>query len=224
MIRYAFRQVIGAFFFADASALRTWLPRGLTPFEMCPGHAMLAVTIFDFVESEVGPYGELVVSVLVPPFAGRGTELPHAASFPVALATTTSASRAHAFERWFLPRHERCMQMEFVQHGKRRSVNVRDAGEPVLTLSVEHGNTTPSARLYQVFSVRDGRIYRVNVRVSGELDEHQDESGHLELHSHALGKRIADALLDEHPVMEQSMGAGEELRIGDLVPHISESA
>jgi hypothetical protein len=224
MSRYAFRQSLGAFFLGEANIVRTWLPRGLTPFEMCPGHAMLAITAFDFIDSEVGPYGELVVSVLVAPFASRGHELPHAASYPVLLATTTPESRAHASEQWYLPRHERCMEMNFAERGGRRTIDVFDAGERVLSLSIQHGKTTSSVRLYQVFSAREGVIHRVNVRISGGLDEHQDESGELHLHAHPWARRIADVLLDDHPIMEQSMDLGEEERIGDLVPHLLESS
>ena len=224
MSRYAFRQSLGAFFLAEAEAVRTWLPRSLTPFEMCPGHAMLAVTAFDFSESEVGPYGELVVSVLVAPFASRGNELPHAASYPVLLATTTPESRAHASEQWYLPRHERCMEMNFAERGGRRSIDVLDAGERVLSLSVQHGKTAPSVRLYQVFSARNGVTHRVNVRISGGLVEHQDESGELSLHIHPWARRIAGVLLDERPMMEQSMDPGEEERIGELVPHLLEAS
>lgn len=224
MSRYVFRQSLGAFFLAEAEVVRTWLPRSLTPFEMCPGHAMLAVTAFDFSESEVGPYGELVVSVLVAPFASRGSELPHAASYPVLLATTTAESRAHASEHWYLPRHERCMEMSFAEREGRRSVDVLDAGERVLSLSVLHGKTAPSVRLYQVFSARNGVTHRVNVRISGELVEHQDESGELHLHDHPWARRIAGVLLDERPMMEQSMDPGEEERIGELVPHLMEAS
>ena len=47
------------------------------------------MSAFDFTESEVGPYGELVISILVPPFALTSAELPQAAIFPIAICTTT---------------------------------------------------------------------------------------------------------------------------------------
>ena len=71
MTRYRFREALGAFFHADTRALSSLLPAGLRPLEARPGHAVLAVTAFDFVESEVGAYGELVISVLVPPEGWR---------------------------------------------------------------------------------------------------------------------------------------------------------
>jgi hypothetical protein len=218
MTRYGFRQALGGFFLAHASKLQALLPSGLHPLDVRPAHGVLAVTAFDFVQSEVGAYGELVLSVLVPPFAHRGNPLPHAAWFPVALATTTPASRAHASERWLLPDHEKCLEIEFLREGSRRSVVVRDSSEPVLTLDVERRRPAPATRLYQAFSAKQDRLHRVNLHISGELDEHQDETGRLELHPHAFTTRIGDILIDDAPIAEQSMESGEQ-RFADLELH-----
>ncbi len=218
MTRYGFREALGAFFHADTNTLRRWLPAGLSPLEAQPGHALIAVTAFDFTESEVGAYGELVISVLVPPFATRGSPLPHAATFPVVLATTTASSRAHASERWLLPEHERCLDIEFRRDGQQRSVHVHDRGELVLTLSVKRSAGVPSDRLYQVFSARDGQLHRVNLHILGDLDEHQDETGRLQLYAHPITSRIESALLDDRPIVEQSIESGEQ-QFSDLVSH-----
>lgn len=222
MNRYFFREALGLYLHVQTSTVRKWLPPDLHPLEAQPGHAILALTSFDFVDSEVGPYGELVISVLVPPFASRGGELPHAATFPIILLTTTEASAAHNFERWRLPRFERSVEMEFLRDGNRRTLRVRDGQVPLLTMSVERHRGVPSSRLYQVFTDKDGQLNRANVRFIGELDEHQDETGRLELFSHPLAERLAGALLDDIPVVEQSMDAGEE-QYSDPVPHRLES-
>lgn len=221
MTRYGFRQALGGFFLARSSTLQALLPSGLHPHEVRPAHGVLAITAFDFVHSEVGPYGELVLSVLVPPFAQRGNPLPHAAWFPIALATTTPASRAHATERWLLPNYERCFDIDFLRQGSRRSVVLRDSGQPVLRLDVERRRPAPATRLYQAFSAKQGRLYRVNLHISGELDEHQDEMGRLELHPHEFTTRLDDILIDDAPIAEQSMESGEQ-RFADLEPHTLE--
>ena len=64
------------------------------------GTSILAITVFDFDESEVGEYGEVVYAVIVPPLVRDG-RLPKSAFFPWQVATTTAAARAHAIERWF---------------------------------------------------------------------------------------------------------------------------
>ncbi len=104
--RYGFRHALSAYFLAEADALSELLPRPLTPLTARPRHGVLAVSAFDFTESEVGPYRELVISILIPPFALTSAELPQAAIFPIAICTTTPASRLHAAERWYLPAHD----------------------------------------------------------------------------------------------------------------------
>src|SRR5688572_18931723 len=102
MTRYGFCRARGAFFHAHAARLAALLPVGLHPLESHPELGVLALTVFDFDESEVGHYRELVVSVMTVPWAARGEPLPDAAFFPVLLATTTDSSRAHAAARWKL--------------------------------------------------------------------------------------------------------------------------
>lgn len=223
MNRYIFRSAIGAYFHVDTNIVRSWLPNGLVPLEARPGHAVLAVTSFDFVDSEVGPYGEVVLSILVPPFASRNVELPHAATFPIVLLTTTAASAAHNGERWYLPGFERPVKIDLAQAENRRILRVTDEGKPLLTLSVQRNGGGPSSRLFQVFTTHKGVLHRANVRFIGDLDEHQNETGRLELFSHPVADRIAPALHDDLPIVEQSMNAGEE-QYADVVPHLSEPA
>lgn len=222
MNRYLFRAAVGAYFHVDTKAVRAWLPPSLVPLEARPGHAVLAVTSFDFVDSEAGPYGEVVLSILVPPFASRGVELPHAATFPIVLLTTTDASAAHNAERWFLPGFGRSVEINLSQNDDRRILRVYDQGKPLLTLTVQRNGGAPATRLFQVFTTNEGALHRANVRFIGDLDEHQNETGRLELFSHPLADRIAQVLLDDLPIVEQSMNAGEE-QYADVVRHLSES-
>lgn len=222
MNRYMFRAAIGAYFHVDTNIVRNWLPKGLVPLEARPGHSVLAITSFDFIDSEVGPYGEVVISILVPPFANRDVELPHAATFPIVLLTTTEASAAHNGERWYLPGFERPVNIELTQVENRRILRVVDNGNPILSLHVQRQGGGSASRLFQVFTTHKGILHRANVRFLGDLDEHQNETGKLELFPHPLADRIAAALQDDLPIVEQSMDAGEE-QYADVVPHLSES-
>jgi hypothetical protein len=218
MTYYRFHQALGAFFLAPSTALRALLPPGLYPLEARPGHGVMALTAFDFSESEVGAYGELVLSVLVAPYAARNGELPTAATFPFVLASTTSESRAHAAERWYLPEHEVCLEMAFTADSSTRRVEVRDGGRRVLDLTVTRCPPSNGARLYQVYSRRDDRTHRVDLHIEGSLEQHDRELGRLELHDHPLAARIEALLADETPILEQSMGPGEQ-RFQTLIPH-----
>jgi hypothetical protein len=220
--RYGFRSALGAFFHADGDALVEVLPANLHPVETHPGLGVVAVTIFDFDESEVGAYRELVVSVVVGPHAPRGARLPDAAFFPIMLATTTEASRAHAAQRWRLPELDRCLAIELdpvdPNRPGPRQARAHDRGELVLALSVDAQVREPSARRYQCFSAGPDAVHRVEIDIFGPLAEHEDELGELVLGDSELARRLASLIDDPIPFREQCMDSGEQ-RFAELLDH-----
>ena len=222
MTRYGFRLALGAFFHAETETLLKQLPAALHPVETHPGIAVVAVTVFDFDRSEVGAYGELVVSAVVAPYLGEGLALPDAALFPLMLATTTPESRTHAAERWHLPHFDRCVSIAFDEGRPSslgpRSVEVHDRDELVLRLEVEAQAREQATRHYQCFSASPDAIHRVEIDIGGPLTEHEDERGQLSLGASPLGAAIAALIDDPLPLREQVMDAGEQ-RFGSLVRH-----
>ena len=69
---YAFRNCGGAFFEMPTSDARKLLPSHLEPLEMQHERSILALTCFEFTESEVGHYFEVVLAVIVPPMVEPG--------------------------------------------------------------------------------------------------------------------------------------------------------
>lgn len=218
MTRYGFRRALGAFFLADRAALSKRVPPGLVLVEPRPGHAVIAVTAFDFDDSEVGAYGEFVISALVAPFAPRARSLPHAATFPFLLATTTDASRSHAAERWYLPELPQCLDIAFESGRTTAAVHVRNGSAAVLDLEVSRTAPLACVRQYQCWSERNGSLHRVDLAIEGPLDEHEEERGRLLLHGSPLTAGIAACLADDVPLREQSMEAGEQ-RFESLIAH-----
>jgi hypothetical protein len=210
MTRYGFQQAVSAFFLADIEAMRKFLPQRLTPIEVRPGHGILAITAFDFIESEVGAYCAFVVSVVLPPFAAKGHDLPQFSSFPIILSTSTPASRIHATEQWHLPQYDSCLDIRFSEDDKTHKFQLWDGDLQVLELSVERGQRTAGNHLYQCFTSCDGQIFRADVRFIAALDENENETGKLVLCNHPLADRLAGMITDDIPLREQSIGSGEE--------------
>ena len=125
--RYGYRDAISGFFEFPTENARRVLPRGFEPVEVHHGTSILAVTVFDFDESEVGEYGEVVYAVIVPPLV-RDTRLPKSAFFPWQVATTTKAAREHAIGRWHLPHWMDDVKVEFVREKGRTTAKVQADG------------------------------------------------------------------------------------------------
>jgi hypothetical protein len=215
---YGFRSALGGFFHADARRAAAALPEGLVPLESHPGLAVLAVTVFDFHESEVGAYQELVASILVSPWAPRGERLPDAAVFPVFLATSTEASREHASERWRLPQLDRCLAIDLDRSSDERVAVVREDQHVLLRLRVTGTTAVDTRRAYQCFSVDVEHLCRVMIEIDGRMCEHEDEHGELELGEHPRVASLAQLLDDPIPFREQWLDAGEQ-HFGALVRH-----
>jgi hypothetical protein len=216
--RYEFRSALGGFFHASASRAAALLPEGLKPLESHPGLAVLAVTVFDFHACEVGPYHELVVSILVSPWAPRGEPLPDAAVCPILLATSTDAAREHAAERQRLPKLDRCMSFDLDRSSGERVAVVRDERDMLLRLRVTGTKFVDSRRTYQCFSADAEHLYRAVIDFEGPMSEHEDERGELVIGEHPFAAALAGLLDDPIPLREQCMDAGEE-RYGELVRH-----
>jgi hypothetical protein len=171
---------------------------------------VLAVTVFDFHESEVGEYGEVVYAVLVPPLV-RDTRLPKGAFFPWQVATTTKASRAHAIERWHLPHWMEDVAVEFVREKGRCTARVEADGAPALEMTITDHSWQPVSHLYQSFQRDETGSYLANILFEGEKSEHEEETGKIVLHDNAFNKDIVLSEVYETPFREMWMRNGCQL-------------
>jgi hypothetical protein len=183
---YHFRNAVSAFFEMPTDAARELLPAHLQPLELRHNSGVLAITAFDFTESMVGTYQEIVLAVIVPPLAKAGGAFPRSAFYPFLLGTSTPESRAHAIERWHLPHHMADVQMDFREGDGRVDVAVREGDAPVLDLSVVQHDWSEVDHLYQSFMVDGDAGLKVDIHMKGKFTEHEEEKGTLTLHDHPM--------------------------------------
>jgi hypothetical protein len=208
--RYGYRDALSGFFEFPTDNARRVLPKGFEPVEPHHGTSVLAVTVFDFDESEVGSYGEVVYAVLVPPLVRDG-RLPKGAFFPWQVATTTRAAREHAIERWRLPHWMEDVEVEFDRQPGRTTARVRAEGEPALEMTITEHQWAPVSHLYQSFQKDDSGTYLANILFEGEKTEHQEETGSIVLHDHVFNKDLVRSEVCETPFQELWMRRGCQL-------------
>ena len=120
---YGFRNCIGAFFEMPTADARKILPPHLQPMELQHTRSILAINAFEFTDSEVGEYDEIVLAIVVPPMVEPGKPLPKSAFYPFMVGTSTRESREHAIERWHLPHYMEDLTIDFqvLQHRHREN-------------------------------------------------------------------------------------------------------
>jgi len=208
LTRYGYRNAISAFVEFPTENARRILPAGLEPAELHHGASVLSMTAFDFTESEVGPYGEVVMSVIVAPLVQPGERLPKSAFYPFLVATTTRAAREHAIERWHLPHWMEDVEIAFAREGASLTARVRVDSAPVAELSVGEHSWQAVSHLYQSF-MRDGSgAYFAKVLMEGAQSEHEEETGRLALHAHPFHKELVIDEVSDVPFRELWMRDG----------------
>ena len=206
--RYSFRNAINGFFEFPTENARRILPSHLEPVEPHHGTSVLAMTAFDFDQSEVGPYGEVVMAIVVAPLVKPGARLPKAAMYPYRVATTTNAAREHAIERWHLPHWMEDVAIEWSGESRSLGARVRADGELVAELSIQDHSWTRVSQLFQAFIRNDAGSYLAHMVFDGEQSEHEDERGKLLLHEHPFNRELQISEVYEVPFREMWMRDG----------------
>ncbi|MGE5125244.1 MAG: hypothetical protein ACM3PV_03060 [Betaproteobacteria bacterium] len=210
LTRYGYRDAISGFFEFPTDNARRILPRGFEPVEPHHGTSILAITVFDFDESEVGSYGEVVYAVIVPPLVSDG-RLPKSAFFPWQVATTSRAAREHAIERWRLPHWMEDVEVAFERAPGSVTARVAADGAPALELTITEHSWQPVSHLYQSFQKDEAGTYLANILFEGEKSEHEEEAGSLVLHDSEFNRDIVLSEVYETPFRELWMRKGCQL-------------
>ncbi len=209
--RYGYRHAISGFFEFPTENAKRLLPPHLEPVEVHHGTSVFSLTAFDFTESMVGSYGELVVSVVVAPLIRGGERFPKSAFFPYLVATTTSAARQHAIERWHLPHFMEDVEMTFSHRQGELAVRVSAGGSPIAEMAITEHAPTPVSHLYQCFIRNGAGSYLARITMEGEQSEHEDERGRLTLFEHPFHDRLAIEDVSDTPFREVWMRDGQQL-------------
>lgn len=205
---YGFRNCVGGFFEMATADARKILPGHLQPLELQHTRSVLALMAFEFTESEVGPYEELVLSVLVPPMVEPGKPLPKGAFYPFIVGTSTEASRNHAIERWHLPHYMKDIQMKFTETDGQMEVNVSDDGQPILDVTVTEYAFEPSRNLYNAFTLDGDDKFKANIYMDAPHSEHEEERGSITLYEHPMTAPLSISEVHSWPFREQWYRAG----------------
>lgn len=206
--RYSFRNAINGFFEFPTENARRILPSHLEPVEPHHGTSVFAMTAFDFTDSMVGAYGEVVMAVVVAPLVKPGEKLPKAAMYPYRVATTTKAAREHAIERWHLPHWMEDVEIQWSAEGRALQARISAEGEPVAELRILDHSWTRVSQMFQAFIKNDAGSYLARMVFDGEQSEHEDEKGRLVLHEHAFNRELQISEIYEVPFREMWMRDG----------------
>jgi hypothetical protein len=163
-----------ALFVARWRELRRVLPDPrFVPARLAPGLGVVGITCFEYRDTDIGPYNELAVSILLnepwflPNLPGqalaRGLVRKQLHAFVHHLPVTTEVARATGVGYWGYPKF--VAGIDFEESAGRRTCRLSEDGEEILTLSARD-IPTPRADRLRIFS----HLYQDRLPQSSEFD------------------------------------------------------
>jgi hypothetical protein len=196
---------IQAVFAAKLGALRKLMPDPrFCPARIAPGLGAVAVTCFEYRDTDIGPYNELAISVVlnepyfIPNLPGlalvssmRRRQL-HA--WVHHLPVTTEIARAAGVDLYNYPKF--VAGIDFSEEGARRVCRLSEGAEHILTLSGER-IATPRSEQFQAFS----RLWMDRQPQSSEFKLNASETG-VSVRSGVASLKLGD----RHPIARELAG------------------
>ncbi len=207
-VQYHYRDAIGGFFEFPTENARALLPQDLQPIEPHHGSSVLSVMAFDFHDSPVGSYGELILSILTAPRVEVGQPWPKSAFFPFRLATTTRESREHAIERWHLPHYMKDIDLRWDRGDGHVTIHATERGQPIVDMTVTEFEWSRVEHRYQAFMHDEEGFYSSTIVMAGQFSENEEEKGGIVIHTQAMTELLEDWELTTTPFRELWMKNG----------------
>ena len=215
VVQYHISNGINCIFEIPTARARKFLPAGIEPVEANHGVSLVGITMFDFSESPVGPYQELVMSLYVVPRLGIMDQHPHAAVYPIVVASSSREARDHAINLWRLPHFMEDIRIDFTPSSDGATISgaVRcHQGQPIVELSISQtGDWRAMYQLYQSFQSDASGAYMGILDMQGQLSEHEEGTGSVRLHDeHRFFRQVDLSAMDTVPFREMWMKTGVE--------------
>jgi hypothetical protein len=208
---YTFRTGVSAFFEMATADAREILPEHLEPIEVRHERSVLSVTAFLFDDSVVGPYTELMFSVIVPPLVAQWGQHAKAGFYPFLAAMSSSEARRIKSERFHFPYHDQEIDAQFIETDDRVRVRIFGAGAPIMDLSVTPGAWETTTHLLQGFMMNGDERLRTTLQISGDYTVHENEGGEMTLFPHPMTADLLRQEVSPEPFREHWFKNGTEV-------------
>lgn len=209
-MKYGYADAVNVLCEFPTENARRILPSHLTPLEPHHGLSVFSMIAFDFTDSVVGSYREVVMSVAIAPLVEPGLPVPRVSFFPYLVATTTESSRQHAIDTWHLPHWMEDVEIEFDAGDGTLTASVGVGGAPVARMTVHQHRWERVAHDYQGCIQDDAGSWIAKILMEGLASEHENEQGSLELHDHDFNVLLDVEDVCEVPFREMWMRHGQQ--------------
>lgn len=223
---YYDNMALSVVYTAPLERLRALLPDSrYEPLRLTGRSGLLAITAFNYRDTDIAPYNELSIAVLLekpglggfPPLGLLRQNWQQAFhAFVVELPVTTEIARRGGVELYNYPKF--LADIDFTDHGDRVSCRLGEKGREILTLTVPKLPTRKrKVARYYTYPVRNGEILRAEVRMNPLEVGMAFRPRNVELsigRGHRICERLAGIELGSRPLQVQYLASMQAILFG----------
>ena len=201
------------FFSADFGRVKALMPSDkLHPVKMPSGRAMIAVAAFNYLETSIGPYGE--VGVVLPAVYGKRPPLPVVpglleASYPnfgvlvLHLPVTKIVARDAGRGEWGYPKF--VADMRFVNTPEYHQLEMGEDGSNIMTMRVmKKGVALRDSKPLITYTVKDRKLIKTTIpQIGMHRDAIMPSDSFLKLGDHPVAKSLKELDISNKPVLSR---------------------
>lgn len=211
-IRYWRTDCFMGLFTADLGAVRDLLPSSrLHPVRVSANKAIVAIAAFNYLETSVGPYGEIAVSPMCTLDRAAAPVLPLAtgylrgmSGFVAHLPVTSRIAREAGRRVWGYPKFVADMDFDLCPESQR--VEMSEGGQEILSLEIRRrGHVALETAPLTTYTIHDGRLVQTVIPTRGHVSTAiGPASGELILGDHPVGREVAELGLGSKPLIART--------------------
>lgn len=196
-IRYRRLDTFFAAYGADHGAVKDLVPSTrLRPVKVWPGRAAITLNAFNYIDTDIGPYGEF--SVGVPCFLKHGGKT-LLGVYVHRLPVTTEIAKTAGIEVWGYPKF--VCEMEFENTAMDHAVRLSLSGQEILSLRVKKGGVgIGMSREMPTFTIKNGEIIVTRLQSQAMARIMPKGLAILDTGLHEMGRELAGLGLSTSPI------------------------
>lgn len=210
-INYKFKNVINCLLEIDTIYVNKLVPKNIYPLEIQPNLSLISIIGFDFYDTPIGDYQEVIIGIITQPYFLNKDRIPKSAVFPINVATNTDKSKEHAIANYKLPHYMKNIIIDFNVNDSKKILTCKDNDKIFLNVELNIKNNLEKTEEYhQSFIADHNQLYLSEINIDAILGENQDGEGKVTLSSHKFFKNIEINEINNIPYLERYAHTGIE--------------
>ncbi len=208
---YQFKNILNCLLEIETIYVNKLVPKNIYPLEIQPNLSLISIIGFDFQETPIGNYQEVIIGVVIQPYLLKKGDIPKSAIFPINIATNTDNSKIHAISNYKLPHYMKNIEIDFDIDASKKKLICKENNDVFMNIELDINDKHDKSQEYhQSFVFDNNKLFLSNININSLMAESQDGRGNVFFNKHSFFKDIEIDEINNIPYLERHAYNGIE--------------